>query len=179
MLFDAAEKWWHPPGLRHSRHEGIDLCFLEGPDGALCRLDPETGVPMAEKSRVVHILDDFLGQTVVTSRKPPGCGGRELLTLYAHIRPEQRLSIGDRIPEGEVFARIAPVDASGPPLMPHLHISMAWADHLPPCTKWSWKLLNACGSKQFIDPLAWLDLPCRIIDFPAGTDPAETFPLCR
>jgi len=179
MLFATSDKWWGKPGRRHASHEGIDLCFFQTTDGRCGRLDDSIRVPMAEDSRIVRIMEDFLGQTLVAERKPSGAGNRRLYTLYAHICPDDGLSEGDRLARGEMFARIAPVADSGPPLPPHLHVSMAWADQLPDCREWSWKLLNQCGSGCFLDPLQWMALPHQILPFSFEMDLFSRFTPCR
>jgi hypothetical protein len=179
MLFDSPDKWWGRPGFRHSRHEGVDLCLFETAAGGLCRLDSAAVVPMAGDSRVVRIMDDFLGRTVVAARRPPDAAERVLLTLYAHIRPDPGLTVGDRVADGSVFARIAPIGESGPPLLPHLHLSLAWAESLPDCRQWTWKMLNRCGSRSFLDPLERLGIPCRVIPFSFESGPAAEFIPCR
>ena len=179
MLYATSDKWWGKPGSRHASHEGLDLCFFQTADGRFGRLDDSIRIPMAEDSRIVRIMDDFLGKTVVAARKPPDAGGRRFYTLYAHIRPEEGLTEGDRLARGEMFARIAPVSASGPPLPPHLHVSMAWADQLPDCRDWRWKLLNQCGSGCFIDPLKWMGLPHQILPFSFEMDLFFQFTPCR
>ncbi len=179
MLFGSWDKWWGSPGYRHASHEGLDLCFFQAADGSCYRLDAATCIPMAGDSRIVHIMDDFLGQTVVAGRMVPDMDGRELLTIYAHIRPAPGLAAGDPVAHGDVFSRIAPVDAGGPPLLPHLHVSMAWADQLPDYRRWSWKLLNQCGSACFIDPLQTMGMSSRVIPFSFGTDLSSRFKSCR
>jgi len=179
MLYAAADKWWGTPGRRHARHEGIDLCFFRTRDGRYCRLDHSIAVPMAADSRIVHIMDDFLGQTVVARWRVAESAGRELLTIYAHIQPVQGLAVGDRVEAGYMFARIADVKYPGSPMPPHLHISMAWADQLPEYRRWSWKLLNKCGSERFIDPLDHINIPYTILTSAAGMDPAAEYTPCR
>ena len=173
MLFGTAEKWWGRPGCRHSHHEGIDLCFFETGSGGYYRLDETTRIPMAEDGRIVHIMEDFLGQTVAVQQTE--AGGRAFLTLYAHIEPAKGLSVGDRLSCGEVFARIAAINNPKIMLLPHLHISMAWADQLPDYADWTWKRLNHCGSECFVDPLTRMHLPHQVFSFEFGMNPADAF----
>jgi len=177
MLFGSMDKWWGAAGKRHSRHEGIDLCFFKTASGGYCRMDDTMAIPMAGDGRVVHMMPDFLGQTVVT--KQPDHSGRAFLTLYAHILPEKGLRVGDRFSTGEVFARIAPINNPKISLMPHLHISMAWADQLPDYAQWNWKRLNQWGPECFIDPLNQMDLPHTLLSFEFSMDLASEFMPCR
>ena len=178
MRFGSSDKWWGKPGYRHAPHEGIDICFFQTASGRFCRMDASTRIPTAADSRIVHVMEDFLGHTVVASQMIPKEGGRELLTLYAHIKPDARLRVGDRLREGELFAGIADVEYPNIPLLPHLHISVAWADQLPDYRQWTWKLLNQCGSECFIDPLKWMAFPQKTISFEFGTDLANEFIPC-
>jgi len=177
MLFSSMDKWWGAAGKRHSSHEGIDLCFFKTASGCYCRMDDTMAIPMAGDGRVVHMMADFLGQTVVT--KQPDDSGRAFLTLYAHILPEKGLRVGDRLSKGEVFARIAPINNPKISLLPHLHISMAWADQLPDYAQWSWKRLNQWGPECFIDPLEPMHLPHSVLSFEFGMDLANEFTPCR
>ena len=178
MLFGALEKWWGRPGLRHSRHEGIDVCFFQTASGKYCRMDEFIQIPMAAESRVVHMMDDFLGRTVVASQGKQGGEDRELLTIYAHIQPDVNLRVGDRVASGEIFANIAAVDSPKISLLPHLHLSMAWSDQLPGYSRWTWKKLNQCGSKCFVDPLERIRMPQKILPFKFETDLAKAFVPC-
>jgi hypothetical protein len=177
MLFGSADKWWGASGCRHSPHEGVDLCFFKTASGACCRMDDTMAIPMTGNGRIVHMMADFLGQTVVVEQA--AAGGRALLTLYAHIQPEKGLRVGDRLSTGEVFARIAPINNPKISLLPHLHISMAWADQLPDYAEWSWKRLNQCGPQCFIDPLNQMHLPHTLLFFEFGMDLASEFTRCR
>ena len=178
MLFGAMEKWWGKPGFRHSRHEGLDLCFFQTASGKYCRMDESIQIPMAEESQVVHMMDDFLGRTVVASQGKQETEDRELLTIYAHIQPDVNLRVGDGVAAGEIFANIAAVDNPKISLLPHLHLSMAWSDQLPDYPRWTWKKLNQCGSKCFVDPLERICMPQKILPFEFETDLAKAFVPC-
>jgi hypothetical protein len=178
MLFGTTEKWWGKSGVRHSRHEGIDLCFFQTVSGHYCRMDESIKIPMAAESRVVHIMDDYLGRTVVVGEPENKGKDRPFLTIYAHLETDKNLRIGDKVSAGEVFANIAAVDSPKIPLLPHLHISMAWADQLPDFSRWSWKLLNQCGSECFVNPFERFLIPRKILPFEFGMDLKNEFTPC-
>ena len=71
MLFQATEKWWGDMGRRVIPHEGLDLCLYEDLNGKLRHLDETTAIPTMFDCRVVNIMDDFLGKTIMMEHRPP------------------------------------------------------------------------------------------------------------
>ncbi len=152
MLFGSSEKWWGVGGSRPSAHEGLDLCFFEARDGRRYRLDETVRVPAAVSGRIVRLMDDFLGRTVVVESRCHQQAGA-FYTFYAHIRPDKALQEGDTISAGTVFATISPIRSPKVTLPPHLHITMAAADALPPVGTLSWPMMNRLERSVFFDPL--------------------------
>lgn len=168
MLFDTRQSWWGQGRFRPETHEGVDLCLFESAGGAIRRLDDTIGVPAAFAGRVVRIMDDFMGKTVVVAHAPENRSGARRLTLYAHIRPDDQLAVGDDLTVGAVFARIAPVRSTKTPLPPHLHLSFARQAALPPIDELEWPVLNRVDRRAFYDPLPVLGCDYRLMDyFPA------------
>lgn len=163
MMFGSMEKWWGAPGMRPASHEGLDLCFFMDAEGRPRRLDDATRLPAMAEGVVVSIMPDLLGHTVVV--RQDACPGPALLVFYAHIRPAPELRTGDRIRAGDGFAGIAPTRGRSSLLPPHLHLTLAWADALPPAQDLTWKLLNGVDRSVFVDPMAALGAPCRIIPY--------------
>jgi len=163
MLFDRNETWWAGGGLRSFSHEGLDLCFFESDDLRTFRFDDTVRIPSAFSGRVVHIMNDFLGRTVVVQHFPDSVNVPPVYVFYAHTRPDKELAIGDPLTPGECFACIAPVIIKKIPLPSHLHLTIGRADRLPPVQTLSWPRLNRVDRDCFIDPLPVLDWPYRIL----------------
>lgn len=178
MLFASTEKWWGKPGNRTSSHEGVDLCFFAGKDGLTFRLDETIETPMILDGTVVHLMDDFFGKTVVTRHEPEASGSRAMLSLYGHLRLPHGLRLGDRIRRGEVFAAIADTSGRSTLVPPHLHMSMAWAEVLPPPDCLTWEMLNQTDRSVFMDPIQLLGVDCPLMPYTESINPFESFIKC-
>jgi len=170
MLFNSLEKWWGSSGLRAASHEGLDLCFFSGESGAKFRLDETVQVPMVYDGIIAHIMDDFLGKTVVTRHDFGDSGNAPVLSLYGHVHPDPHLKVGDLICQGDVFASIADVEGRSKLLPPHLHISLAKARMLPPAEQLTWEMLNQADRSVFIDPMNVLDANYSVIPYDKATN---------
>ena len=173
MLFGSCEKWWGSGGARPSAHEGLDLCFFTGHGDRRYRLDETVSVPMAFDGKIVRIMDDFLGRTVVARSQHPSAM-TYFYAFYAHIRPDKALREGDTLSAGTVFAAIAPVLSPTAMLPPHLHITLADACRLPPVDALSWPVMNRLSRSVFFNPLDLLPCEYAVLgyaSFAAGEDP--------
>jgi hypothetical protein len=164
MLFNAKEKWWGKGGLRAVSHEGLDLCFFAGADGAKFRMDETIQVPMVYDGVIVHVMDDFLGKTVITRHDLGKAFSDPILSLYGHTQPDPHIQIGDRIRQGDVFACLADISNRSKLLSSHLHISLAKARMLPSAGHLTWEMLNGADRSVFMDPLTILDAEYSIMD---------------
>jgi hypothetical protein len=159
MLFLTFETWWGGSGMRKTAHEGLDICFFVNSRKERYRLDESINVPVLYEGRIVRIMDDFLGQTLVVQYVLEGLDKVSLLFFYAHILPDPRLQIGDDIEPGKQIGTIADASKTSSPLMSHLHLSLAWEFMLPPVDTLSWEILNQVNRSVFIDPLLLLSGP--------------------
>lgn len=156
MLFGSRKKWWNSPGKRPAPHEGLDICFFRTVSGDIGRLGSKTRVPCPFRARVVGLMNDFIGQTIVFH--PLNDGIENLYFFFAHLRPDAGVSEGRCFSRGECFARIAPV-ADNRDIPAHLHISVAERSVLPADEDLSWPVLNRRATGAFIDPM-------RVFTFP-------------
>jgi hypothetical protein len=175
MLFNANEKWWGKGGLRAASHEGLDMCFFAGTIGEKFRLDETIQVPMVYDGIIVHIMDDFLGKTVVTRHDFGSTFSGPVLSLYGHTQPDPHLQIGDRIKQGEVFALISDAGKRSKLLPPHLHITLAKAWMLPPAGQLTWEMLNGVDRSVFMDPLVILDVDYSVMDNDGAVNFSELY----
>ncbi|MFW5819250.1 MAG: hypothetical protein ACOCVE_05345, partial [Desulfovermiculus sp.] len=122
MLFDSDCKWWPPGGKRISRHEGLDLCLVKSPGQEPESVPAGSRVVVPAPGRVVNIIPDFLGHSILVSHGLEPGGNREWISLLAHISPNPAIQIGqDVIPEQtagwtKIFSR-----PRG--MVSHLHLS--------------------------------------------------------
>ena len=176
MLFGSKKKWWGAAGHRESSHEGLDLCFFANTRHEYFRLDETIKIPMLYDGRVEHITDDFLGKTIITRHYFPGHNELSLFSLYGHLNPDKNLKIGDEIKAGKIFARIAGLENRQKVLLPHLHISLAKPEMLPPANYLEWEFLNTVDRAVFIDPLKAIFSRYTIIEYDDEVDLAKLFP---
>jgi len=178
MLFGSDKKWWGKKGVRTSSHEGLDLCFFENTCNEKFRLDETTDIPMLYDGRVEHITDDLLGKTVISSHYFEGKDQAELLSLYGHLNPDKNIQIGDEIKQGEVFAKIVGFGNQKKILLPHVHISLAKPDMLPPPNQLEWGFLNTVDRSLFIDPLEAISARYSVIEYDDQMDVSKLFVQC-
>lgn len=173
MLFGSTKTWWAGKGLRPQSHEGLDLCFFADRRGRFFRLDETVRIPAAFDSRVEAIIPDFLGTTVIAAHQRQTDGKRQLI-FYAHTAPDKNLQTGQHLYAGQSFAVIAPPHQKRL-LPPHLHLSMADAENLPPVKELQWPLLNRLDRALFADPLQIFDSSHRVIGFNPKLNLYEVF----
>ncbi len=169
MLFLSENSWWGDGRPRPYSHEGIDLCLFANADGRRLRLDSSVWVPAADNCRIVSVIDDFIGKTIVCFPD----GALNPVVLYAHVLPADGIAPGDAVRKGELIARIAPAGPERTPLPPHLHVTLIRAGFLSDPERLSWHSLNRLDRSAFIDPLHVLGFSengIQMVDF----DPAIT-----
>jgi len=178
MLFNSKEKWWGRGGCRAVSHEGVDLCFFAGDEDAKFRLDETVQIPMIYDGTVVHLMDDFLGKTVVTLHDVGAASYGPLLSLYGHVQPHDHLNVGDRIHQGEVFASIADPGGRSMFLPPHLHLSLAKPQMFPQVSQLSWEMLNHADRSVFIDPMKALEMDYSVIHYDNAFNLFQQYTRC-
>jgi len=178
MLFGSEKRWWGAAGLRGTSHEGLDLCFFESIGHEYFRLDESVKLPMLYDGRVEHITEDFLGKTVITRHNFEDPNQPALLSLYGHLIPDKNLTIGDEIKQGQGFAKIAGFEKQKKILLPHMHISLARPDLLPPANRLEWEFLNTVDRSVFIDPLYAISPQYTVIEYDDEMDVSKLFSRC-
>ncbi len=170
MLFLSGKSWWGDGRPRPYSHEGIDLCLFENIDSRRLRLDPRVLIPAADNCRVVSVIDDFIGKTIICIPNDASAP----IVLYAHVLPADGIAPGDAVRKGELIARIAPAGPEKPPLPPHLHVTLLQAGFLSDPDRLNWHRLNRLDRAAFIDPLYALGFAengMQMVDF----DPVTAF----
>jgi hypothetical protein len=178
MLFLSFNTWWGKNSIRKTAHEGLDVCFFINIRQNQFRLDETIRIPILFEGEIVHIMEDFLGQTIVARHRTEASGGKFFLSFYAHIIPDRRLTIGDVIKAGEPLGTIVDPKKVNSPLVPHLHISLAWESMLPPSTLLTWNILNQVDRSAFFDPLKVLSGSHKIFESPPDEHTINNFTKC-
>ena len=123
MRFGDPDKWWASEKPRPTLHEGLDLtAFLDNANGEY-QLTKNTIVPPLYRGRLVNIIDDFLGQTVIVNHEIVNLKGESLHGFYSHLSPTDKLKAGSIVNETESLGTIAAGNHFCPA---HLHISTVW-----------------------------------------------------
>ena len=162
MLFDADSEWWGNHAQRKRRHEGLDLCLFRNQSDKISCFDGRTRVPAMFDGDVVHLMDDFLGRSVVIAHAFTDADGRRLCTMYGHTVITGDLHIGKTVRQGEIVAVVAEPAKPKSGILPHLHVSMGWVSPSLPFDRLDWNIIGIREAVTLIDPLDILDGPYNI-----------------
>jgi hypothetical protein len=160
MLFGSLDKWWGDADKRKLPHEGLDLCLYKGGDGSIHALEPATQIPAIFDGRVMKIMKDFLGRTMIMEHDPMDEQPGKFLTIYGHAHPAAGMETGCRVKKGEIVCSIGwPAQIKTPGLLPHLHITAGWSSPTLAYDKLDWDVIPATPLLTLLDPLPLLDWP--------------------
>ncbi|MBM4302623.1 MAG: hypothetical protein FJ121_14060 [Deltaproteobacteria bacterium] len=153
MLFQALQKWWGDQGHRPAPHEGLDLQRFADAGGRVKTVDQHTQIPAAFAGHIVKIDRDFLGKSIYMSHEIFAADGRRLLSAFGHTVPRDFLKISQPVAEGEIIAAVSGFPGKKTNLLPHVHLTFAWApvDFNP--DQLTWKNLGNDPGITLIDPL--------------------------
>jgi hypothetical protein len=153
MGFGEPEKWWPGQGIRPTPHEGLDLTGFLDHNHVEHRLPTNTIVVPLFRGRLVNIIDDFLGRTVIIDHQIINRYDQSLHGFYAHLLPAAQLTTGADLHEEEGLGTIAAGNQICPP---HLHISTVWVARNFPVGQISWADFVGQEGFQPCDPLGFL-----------------------
>jgi hypothetical protein len=162
MLFDADVEWWGNRAQRKRLHEGLDLCLFRDGSDITHRFNKKTRIPAMFDGEIVHLMDDFLGRSVVMAHAFTDADGRRFCTMYGHTVIADNLRIGKTVCQGEIVATVAEPAKSKRDILPHLHISIGWVSPSLPLDRLDWNIIGTRGAVTLIDPLDVLDGPYYI-----------------
>ncbi len=155
--FASLNKWWSDEGLRNKRHEGVDFCFYK--EGAqLKKIIPESRVPVLFDGKVVAIVTDFLGKSVVVQHPVVDRRERQFYSIYGHLSPEQTLGLGP-VKAGDVIGTLAEIKKLPDQSLAHLHLTTVFFSQKLDISKFTWNMLSLPGV-SLVDPLHLIH--CRI-----------------
>jgi len=163
MLFGAEDKWWGDRGGRAFPHEGLDFCLFSDASRSLFRLEEGTRIPAMYDGRVVAILDDFLGASIVLEHRLPRHRD-PFLTIYGHMAVRETLHVGSAVREAEIIGTLTEPGTSPVRIHPHLHVSLDRPSESASYNNLTWRDLNNSGLFTMIDPLAVIGGSYRVVE---------------
>jgi murein DD-endopeptidase MepM/ murein hydrolase activator NlpD len=157
MMFRAQDKWWGNRGKRETAHEEIDLCLYKDRQDRIHRFKENTKIPAVYAGKVVGILDDFLGKSVIIEHAFPQNSETIFCTILGHTKPHNDLYTGRIVKEGDIIATLADTRRSKSGIIPHLHISIAWTSGTISFDKLDWESIGASKAVALFDPVQIID----------------------
>jgi len=157
MLFNSFEKWWPSEGKRPTGHEGLDICLFLDDNNKLHEIVAPIQVPAAMEGKIVKIMQDFLGFSIVVYHEEFSDAEWGFYTIYAHTIPEEHIIEGKKIEEGNLLATIHNTKINKKlEMLPHLHLSLGWIHKSLPVQELSWPDINRRKNMYLVDPLPLL-----------------------
>jgi len=104
MLFQSTGKWWGKRGERNRPHEGLDLLLYRNDEGSIRHIDASFLVPMLADGRIVGMMDDFLGQSIIVEHPSLKGNPENILTMYGHTHPLKHVQPGITMRKGNYSA---------------------------------------------------------------------------
>ncbi len=166
MLFGSLQKWWGDSGKRQRPHEGLDLCLYRTREGNIDYLTGETKIPVVFAGQIIKVSDDFLGQSVFVGHDVYDSDGRQLYTIYGHIKPGNNIRPGKRLSEGDVIGVITGTGDSEAFTPRHFHVSVAWIPNIMHVPELGWQTINDPTRVVLLDPLSVIECPYSIVSGP-------------
>ena len=164
MLLGSRNFWWGKLAPRGAPHEGIDLCYYRNGQGTVVPLDIKTKIPAICRGKVVKIMNDFIGQSIVIEHHVNGCP-KLLLTIYGHMAPAPGISVGRSLTVGDIVGNLAAPRGRRNEVRAHLHLSLLRASVNIPYGELDWNTIHTLGI-DILDPLDLLDGPYSVVDGP-------------
>ena len=149
--------WWTDNGVRTAPHEGIDLCFYKDNSGQVRRIEKGTKIPVMYDGEIVHIHDDFLGQSIYVKHNTINNMKNVLHTIYGHTIPRKPCGTNMTVHEGDIIAEIA-ISPKNKSIHPHIHITMAWLPELLSIKKINWETIGNPQLVTLCNPIEYLGI---------------------
>ena len=160
MLFQSMDKWWGDFGRRTIPHEGLDLCLYEDHKGEYRHLGETTEIPVMFDCRVVNIINDFLGKTIMMEHAVPDENGDLFLSIYGHAKIKTPLHVNDTLQRGDIVCTVS--EPTKTKILPHLHVTMAKVSPGLAYKNLNWDTLPKSNYLSLTDPLIALNGPYDI-----------------
>jgi hypothetical protein len=164
MLFHARDKWWGHQGKRDRPHEGLDLCLFRDRRDKIFSLHGKMKIPAMYDGKIVRMINDFLGQSVMIEHGFGNDDKSRFYTIYGHTNPRDGLQVGRLVRQGDVIASLVDPAKSKAGLLPHLHLSLGWASEAVTYDKLDWETIGELKTLVLLDPLQIIDSYYVILD---------------
>jgi hypothetical protein len=164
MLFNSPEKWWEDGGQRNELHQGADFCFYRKRSGTLCSLSETTIVPAVYSGRIVKIIEDFVGKSIIMIHERYKNSGEQLLSVCGHTEPLGGITRGVMINDGQSIATITNFNVKNAKMTSHVHISIGWISRSLNYELLDWDMLSDPHMVTLLDPLAFMDCNYIVVD---------------
>jgi hypothetical protein len=152
MLYGATHTWWGRRRPRQQPHEGLDVSLYSDRLGRLNRLDEKIRIPAAATGKVLNIIDDFLGKSIIIADLSGNPDGSALLFIYGHTDPVSGIGIGDTVDEGQMIATIAAIRRNES-VPPHLHLSIGRLSGRIAFQELTWEIMGYPHALTLYDPM--------------------------
>ena len=156
MRFAERAAWWRAGAERPGAHEGLDICWYLTSDGALRSLGAGARVPVLWAGEIVSSVEDFLGVSLFVAHERRDDRGRQLHSIYGHIRPRPGLVPGSRVGGADEVGAIADPCRNGRAVPPHLHLTLALIDRAGAADRLDWDALRESNRVVLLDPMPTL-----------------------
>ena len=130
-------------------HEGVDLARWRDGTGQVRRLSSGLWVAAPCAGRLVHVHEDFLGKTLYL-RTGLQQDRADLHLVLGHVRPVHGLVLGDELAAGRAVGCVGHKESS--PVLPHLHLTLAWIKREIGPVDLNWARLAAGDGLRLLDP---------------------------
>ena len=164
MQFNSMQKWWGDHGKRDFPHEGIDLCLFRNRSKRTLRINEKNRIPVISDGVVKAIFTDYLGKAVIIEHENLIIENRNILSIYAHTKPQADVQIGSVVKEGDIIATIADTSRSKAKIIPHLHFSLGLPSPSLSYDAFFWNIIRKPDLITLLDPLEVVDIPHQVLN---------------
>lgn len=164
MLFHSTDRWWGDGGSRDHPHQGLDLCLYRDGNGEDHTLDGKIKIPLIYDGEVVRVIDDYIGKSVFLIHDICDDKRHQLYSIYGHTEPHDGIGRSKTFHEGDVIATIKDTNEIKVDIMPHLHVSLAWAPKYLPYNKLDWKTISNPDIVTLLNPLEFIDCQYSVLE---------------
>ena len=151
MGFQDTGLWWGREKKRISLHEGVDFVRFRDRNGKVCNFVSPLAVPTIFPGEIARFHRDFLAWSLYIRHPKFVLPGRVLYTVFGHILPGDKESVGRQVAAGEVVGFLENYHRNN--IVPlHVHLTIAWISEVVAPEQLSWQLLNNPDLVTLVDP---------------------------
>jgi len=151
MGFQDTGLWWGEEKKRITPHEGVDFVRYRDKSGKVCNLVGPLAVPTIFPGEFSWFHRDFLACSLYIKHPQFVLPGRVLYTVFGHLLPGEKESVGWQVAAGEVVGSLENYHRNN--IVPlHVHLTIAWISEIVAPEELSWQLLNNRDLVTLVDP---------------------------